>query len=96
MRFGMRLKARRELIDGRCRLKVAENVCIFVEHDRFAVKEARQTIEHWLYLYISMNEDLTWELKAVHYKFARFLEGAGTRSGMGEASMVDAKFFMGT
>lgn len=44
---------------------------------------------------MSMKEDLIQELNAAHYKFARFLECARTRSGMGEASVVVAKFFMG-
>lgn len=29
-------------------------------------KEARQTVEHRLDLYIGMNKDLTRELKAIH------------------------------
>lgn len=35
---------------------------------------------------------MVWELKAIHYKFARFLKGAGTKSGMGKALAVAAKF----
>lgn len=53
---------KRELTDGRYRLKVEENVCSFVEHDQSMAKEDRQTVEHCLDLYISMNKDLTWEL----------------------------------
>lgn len=87
---------KRELADGRCRLKVVENVCASIECDRSMTKEARQTVEHRLDLYISMNEDLTWELKATHYKFTQFLDGARTRSSMGKASVVVAKFSMDT
>lgn len=39
-----------------------------------------------------MNEDLVWELKATHYKFTWFSNGAGTRSGMHEALVVATKF----
>lgn len=42
-----------------------------------------------------MNEDLTQDLKAAYYKFARFSEDAGTKSGMVKAFEVVAKFFMG-
>lgn len=46
-------------------------------------------------LYISMNKDLTRELKATHYKFVCFSESAGTRLGLGEALMAMAKFSVG-
>lgn len=46
-------------------------------------------------LYIDMNENLTLELKATHYKFTRFLEGAGTRPTMGEAFAMVARISMG-
>lgn len=59
--------ARRELTDGRHRLKVAENVCDSIEHDWFIVEEAYLMVEHWLDLYIGMNEDLTRELKVNYY-----------------------------
>lgn len=51
--------------------------------------------KHQLDLYISMNDDLTRELKATHYKFVKFSKGAGTRSGMGIALVVVAKFSVG-
>lgn len=51
-------------------------------------------IEYKLDLYISMNEDLTRELKDVHNKFAQFLKGIETKAGMGEASIAMAKFFV--
>lgn len=59
------------------------------------VEEARKMVKHRLDLYIGMNENLTQELKATHYKFSRFLEGARIRSGMNKASVVVAKFFVG-
>lgn len=43
-----------------------------------------------------MNENLTWELKAVHYKFTQFLEGVDMRSGMGKAFVKLERFFVGT
>lgn len=49
-------------------------------------------VEHQLNLYMNMNEDLIQDLKATHYKFARFSKGAKTRSGMGEVLVVVAKF----
>lgn len=88
--------AKKELIDGRCKLKIVENVYTLAECDWSTAVEARQTIEHRLDLYIGMNEDLTWELKAAHYKFSEFLKGARTRSIMDEASIVATKFSMGT
>lgn len=51
--------------------------------------------ERQLDLYMNMNKDLVWELKATHFKFAQFLEGAGIRLGLGEAFMVVAKFSVG-
>lgn len=67
-------------------------MCTSIEHDLSIVKEVRQMIKCQLNLYINMNEDLTRELKAAYYKFARFLEGVETRSSMGEALIVVAKF----
>lgn len=46
-------------------------------------------------LYISMNNDLTWELKAIHYKLSRFSKGVETRLGMKEALVVVAIFPVG-
>lgn len=52
-------------------------------------------IECQLELYMSKNENLVWELKVAHYKFAHFLEGARTRLSLGEALVVVAKLSIG-
>lgn len=83
---------RRELAYGKRRLKIAKDVCTSVEHDRSMVEESRQMAKCQLDLSMSMNKDLTRELKATHYKCTRFFEGARTRPSMGEASIVAAKF----
>lgn len=64
MQFWEEVKSvRRELVDGRHRLKVIENVCTFAKHDWSMTKKAKQMVECQLDLHISMNEDLVQELK---------------------------------
>lgn len=58
--------------------------------DPWLKKLDRQSSANWTY--ICMNEDLTRELKATHYKFTLLLEGVGTRLGVGKAFMAVDKF----
>lgn len=70
-------------------------MCTSIECDQSIAKKARQAVECQLDLYMGKNKDLTWELKATHYRFARFSKGVRMRATMGEASIVVVKVSVG-
>lgn len=84
------MKGRKEVTDAKRKLEIIEG-CTDAEHDLSSTEEARQMVEHQFDHCMARNEDLIWELEALHQRIIGLTGGVGTSPVTGEASMVAAR-----